>query len=67
MQKLAHPPKKIFDRFNNISAAISVSITLGNMLLIFSALGCLSARADKEESISKKPSKIANPIQPYFA
>lgn len=35
--------------FNNIPAPISLSITLGCGLLIFSALGCLSARADKEE------------------
>ncbi len=35
--------------FNSIPAPISLSITLGCGLLIFSALGCLSARADKEE------------------
>jgi hypothetical protein len=35
--------------FNNIPAPISLSITLGCGLLIFSALGCLSARADKED------------------
>jgi putative flippase GtrA len=35
--------------FNNIPAPISLSITLGCGFLIFSALGCLSARVDKEE------------------
>lgn len=35
--------------FNNIPAALSLSITLGCGLLIFSALGCLAAHADKEE------------------
>ncbi len=35
--------------FNNIPAPISLSITLGCGLLIFSVLGCLSARVDKEE------------------
>ena len=35
--------------FNNIPAPISLSITLGCGLLIFSILGCLSARVDKGE------------------
>lgn len=35
--------------FNSIPVPISISITFGCGLLIFSTLGCLSARADKEE------------------
>jgi hypothetical protein len=35
--------------FNTIPAPISLSITLGYGLLIFSALGCFAVRADKEE------------------
>jgi len=35
--------------FNNIAVPISISITFGCGLLIFSALGCLSVRANKEE------------------
>lgn len=35
--------------FNTIPAPISLSITVGCGLLIFSALGCLAVRADKEE------------------
>ena len=35
--------------FSNIPVPISISITFGCGLLIFSVLGCLSARTDKEE------------------
>ena len=35
--------------FNNIPAPISLSITIGCGLLMFSALGCLPAHSDKED------------------